>query len=124
MKLFTVEEANRLLPKVRAIVEEIQRAHRQLRAFREEARRAAQKSEANGGIDGGALFAAAFVGMSERILELETLGVQLKDCERGLVDFPHLRDGRVVLLCWHVGEGNQIEWWHEWDAGFAGRQRL
>ncbi|MDT4898557.1 MAG: hypothetical protein QOH25_3634 [Acidobacteriota bacterium] len=56
--------------------------------------------------------------------EIETLGVQLKDYARGLIDFPSLRDGRVVLLCWQMGEGDQIEWWHDVEAGFAGRQPL
>jgi len=59
-----------------------------------------------------------------KITELEALGVQLKDFERGLVDFPSLRDGRVVLLCWQLGEGDELEWWHDVDAGFAGRTPL
>ena len=51
-------------------------------------------------------------------------GVQLKDYTRGLIDFPSLRDGRIVLLCWQLGDGPEITWWHETDAGFAGRQPL
>ncbi len=124
MKLFTVEEANRLLPTVRAILVDIQRAHGRLRALRDQARAAADKSVRAGGIQGGALYAAALVQLTEKMAELAALGVQLKDIDRGLVDFPHMRDGRVVLLCWHLGEGDRIEWWHEWDAGFAGRQPL
>ena len=49
---------------------------------------------------------------------------ELKDYGRGLIDFPSLREGRVVLLCWQMGEGDQLEWWHEVEAGFAGRQPL
>ena len=49
--------------------------------------------------------------------KLDELGVQLKDFERGLIDFPSLRDGRVVLLCWQLGEGDELEWWHDVDAG-------
>jgi hypothetical protein len=41
-----------------------------------------------------------------------------------LIDFPAMRDGRVVLLCWQLGEGEKIEWWHEVEEGFAGRQPL
>ena len=55
---------------------------------------------------------------------LEGMGVQLKDFERGLIDFPSLRDGRVVLLCWQLDEGDELEWWHDIDAGFAGRTPL
>jgi hypothetical protein len=56
--------------------------------------------------------------------QLESLGVQIKDYKRGLVDFPSMRDGRIVLLCWQLGEGNEVEWWHDIEAGFAGRQPL
>jgi hypothetical protein len=56
--------------------------------------------------------------------ELDALGIQLKDYMRGLIDFPSLRDGRIVLLCWYLGEGDRIEWWHDLEAGFAGRQSL
>lgn len=48
-------------------------------------------------------------------------GVQVKDTELGLLDFPALRDGREVLLCWHVGE-DEIAYWHGPDEGFAGRK--
>ncbi|MDQ3800201.1 MAG: DUF2203 domain-containing protein, partial [Acidobacteriota bacterium] len=57
-------------------------------------------------------------------LEVDNLGVQLKDYGRGLIDFPSWRESRVVLLCWQLGEGDEIEWWHEVEAGFAGRQPL
>jgi hypothetical protein len=55
---------------------------------------------------------------------LESLGVQLKDYSQGLIDFPSMRDGRVVLLCWKADEGDQLEWWHDLETGFAGRQPL
>ncbi len=61
--------------------------------------------------------------LQEYVRELTELGVQLKDPERGLVDFPHMMDGRVVFLCWHHGE-EELSFWHEVDAGFAGRQSL
>jgi hypothetical protein len=51
------------------------------------------------------------------------MGVQIKDFERGLVDFPHIRDGREVFLCWELHEGD-IEFWHDIDAGYTGRERL
>jgi hypothetical protein len=51
------------------------------------------------------------------------MGVELKDIEEGLVDFRSMRDGRIVYLCWRQGE-DTIAFWHELDAGFAGRQPL
>ena len=125
MKLFTVQEANALLPNVRVILAKIQRAHRRLSQFREEAKKASEAAEqGGGGIDSGVAYAAALTDLTVQLSELETLGVQLKDFERGLIDFPSLRDGRVVLLCWQLGEGDEVEWWHDVDAGFAGRTPL
>jgi len=125
MKIFTVEEANALLPNVRSIVGKIQRAHRRLAHYREDAKKASEAAERGGGgfVDGVA-YAAVLTELTAQLAELEALGVQLKDFERGLVDFPSLRDGRVVLLCWQLGEGDELEWWHDVDAGFAGRTPL
>jgi hypothetical protein len=125
MKIFTLQEANALLPNVRTIVTKIQRRHRKLAYFREDAKKAAEAAEqGGGGIADGVAYAAALTELTIQISELEALGVQLKDFERGLVDFPSLRDGRVVLLCWQLGEGDELEWWHDVDAGFAGRTPL
>jgi hypothetical protein len=125
MKLFTVEEANALLPSVRESLQKIQRCRTRLGAFRPEAKRAAENAElGGGGMEGGAFYAIVLTNFTAEISELEALGVQLKDFDRGLVDFPSLRDGRVVLLCWQLGEGEEVEWWHAMDAGFGGRTPL
>ena len=125
MKVFTIQEANALLPNVRTIVTKIQRAHRKLAYFRDDAKKAAEAAEqGGGGVPNGVAYAAALTELTLQISELEALGVQLKDFERGLVDFPSLREGRVVLLCWQLGEGDELEWWHDVDAGFAGRTHL
>jgi len=55
--------------------------------------------------------------------ELNQLGVILRDVEQGIVDFPHLRDGREVFLCWKLGE-EQVRYWHELDTGFDARKPL
>jgi hypothetical protein len=125
MKLFTIQEANALLPSVRTIVARIQQAHRQLSRYRDDARKAAEAAEqGGGGIEGGVAYATVLTAMASAMTELDALGVQLKDFERGLIDFPSLRDGKVVLLCWQMGEGDELEWWHDVDAGFAGRTPL
>ena len=114
-----------MLPSVREILAKIQRAHRRLTPYRDEARKAAEAAEqGGGGIDAGVAYASILTELTSEMSELDTLGVQLKDFERGLVDFPSLRDGRVVLLCWQLGEGDELEWWHDVDAGFAGRTPL
>jgi hypothetical protein len=125
MKLFTIQEANALLPSVRTIVGKIQQAHRRVAQYRDEAKQAAEAAEkGGGGTSVGVAYAVALTELTSQIAQLEILGVQLKDFERGLVDFPSLRDGRVVLLCWQMGEGDELEWWHDVDTGFAGRTPL
>lgn len=125
MKLFTVEEANSLLPSVRLIVKSIQQVHRRLTTFQTPAKQAAAGAEnGGGGLSDGPRYARLLVDLSIQAGQLETMGIQLKDYHQGLIDFPSMRDGRVVLLCWKADEGDQVEWWHDVEAGFAGRQPL
>jgi hypothetical protein len=125
MKLFSIAEANALLPTVRGILFSIRRAYNGLRSFRDAAKHAAEGAEhGDGGMTDGPRYAELLMELSTLTGQLEALGVQIKDYERGLIDFPSLRDGRVVLLCWELGEGDQLEWWHDVDAGYAGRQPL
>jgi hypothetical protein len=61
--------------------------------------------------------------MQELLAEFESRQIQIKDVERGLVDFPAIIGGREVFLCWERGE-DDIEFWHEIDSGYAGREHL
>ena len=124
MKIFTLEEANALLPAVRSRLERIQRLYGHLAEFREAANSAAAASEFGGGMQGGPAYVKALYEVGKLTTEIHDLGVQLKDYSRGLIDFPSMRDERMVLLCWQLGEGDEIEWWHDIEAGFAGRQPL
>jgi hypothetical protein len=122
MKLFTLEEANALLPEVRRLFAKIDRALATLRRLAPEAKRASE-SQGGGGIAGGYQYSDALATFRAATQEVLGLGVEIKDFDQGLVDFPSRRDGKVVYLCWRRGENN-IEWWHDLDAGFAGRQPL
>ena len=125
MKIFSVEEANALLPTVRGILRRIRRAHKRLLSYQTAAKEAADAAEqGGGGIADGVRYAVILMDLTTLMSEIESLGVQLKDFSRGLIDFPSLRDGRVVLLCWQLDEGDSVEWWHDVDAGFAGRTPL
>ncbi len=125
MKIFTVAEANALLPVVQRILAKVQRAHKRIYSYRAAAKEAAAGAETGGGgFVEGPRYAAFLVELTAQTNRLEELGVQLKDFDRGLVDFPSLRDGRVVLLCWQIGEGDEVEWWHDVEEGFAGRTPL
>jgi hypothetical protein len=127
---FTPEEANALLEQVRPVAESLV-AHR--RAFTVAAARRArltQRISGNGGdfdpqepseLDEQLQREAEAVAGA--VEELQALGVLVKDLDRGLVDFPALRDGEEVLLCWQVGE-REIAYWHGLEEGFAGRKPL
>ena len=130
MRHFTVEEANALLPTVRPVVERMVEQRRELAAQLERQQELGGVTKANGGgfnprlpaeIDAAVEAAAGELSMC--VEELTELGVQVKDLDTGLVDFPSYRDGEEVLLCWHLGE-DEIAWWHTLDGGFAGRQPL
>ena len=124
-KYFTVEEANRALPLVRRIVEDVVSTHLKLAEGAEEYRNldpASPETEARRrAIDAQVHELAETV--NGFINELHDLGVLFKGFEEGLVDFYSMLDGRAVFLCWKFGE-DQVEWWHELESGYAGRQRL
>jgi hypothetical protein len=125
MKVFSIEEANALLPKVRTILLNLRTAHIGVASMRERSKEASLGAErGGGGMPGGARYVSMVEQLAHSSRELESLGVQVKDYERGLIDFPAMRGDRVVLLCWQLGEGDEVTWWHDIDAGFAGRQRL
>jgi len=124
MKLFTVAEANELLPKVIPKLEVIQRHYERIEGLREASRAAAGASDFGGGMEGGTEYVNTLYQIGKLTTELHEIGIELKDHTRGLIDFPSMRGDRVVLLCWRLGESENIEWWHETDAGFAGRQPL
>ncbi|MBL8171466.1 MAG: DUF2203 domain-containing protein [Acidobacteria bacterium] len=122
MKLFSVEEANALVPELRRQWQRVDAARAQMRRLAPEVKLASENT-GGGGTAYGVLYANALDVFMTSVQGLLELGIEIKDFDRGLCDFPHLRDGRVVYLCWQKGE-DRIEWWHDTDAGFAGRQPL
>lgn len=124
MKLFTLEDANELLPTLTDTLEAIRALYKSVEKYQPEARAAAQSSQSGGGMVGGTHYVNALYEIGKRVTELSEIGVELKDHSTGLIDFPSLRDGRVVLLCWRLGEGETIKWWHEIDGGFSARKPI
>jgi hypothetical protein len=122
-KLFTVEEANALLPKLQELLDDLA-LHRD--AMREKAPHLEpilRAAAADGGGRIGSEYGVEAYKLYLAIERIQELGVLLKDLDMGLLDFPHEREGRVVFLCWHPPE-ERIEYWHEIEAGYAGRQPL
>jgi hypothetical protein len=127
MKSFTVEQANRTLPLVRRIVEDVVRQHRMWRECILELDLIASAVHAEDARERAETLQREAQAIAREIdgyqRELEALGIQLKDRRLGLVDFPSEMTGRPVLLCWRLGEP-EIQFWHELDAGYGGRQPL
>jgi hypothetical protein len=129
-KSFTVAEANATLPYVRAIIRDVVELAHSLRERQERLTRlqpsrpgmlsAAHQEEL---MHCEAELERGQERMREYEKELRQIGVELKDCFTGLVDFPAQRNGRPVYLCWRMDEP-AVAHWHELEAGFAGRQKL
>ena len=124
MKLFTIDEANELLPEIEPKLSSIRDLYRRVEDLRDDARAAAVASEFGGGMEGGTRYVNTLYKIGKLTTELHELGIELKDHTRGLIDFPSMRGDRAVYLCWQLGEGDEVAWWHELEAGFAGRQPL
>jgi hypothetical protein len=126
-KYFTVAEANASLPYVRAIVQDITTLANDLRDRHERLTRLQAGSLSEAHREELGQVEEEFERGQERMRgyqqELGQLGVELKDFFMGLIDFPSLLDGRVVYLCWRLGEP-EVAHWHELDEGFAGRRKL
>ncbi len=124
-KYFTVDEANKTLPLVRRIVTDIVSTHGAMLERLNELRAQEAESPASAGRRRG--LESEIEELAETldrfISELAEIGALFKGFEEGLVDFYSTLDGRPIFLCWKLGEGS-IEWWHELDAGYAGRKPL
>jgi hypothetical protein len=122
-KLFTVEEANALLPTLRELLDELSLHRDALREKAPHLEPILQATVANGGGRAGSEYGVEAYKLHLAVARIRELGVLLKDVDMGLLDFPHERAGRVVFLCWHPPE-ERIEYWHEIEAGYAGRRPL
>jgi hypothetical protein len=122
--LFTPQEASKLLPDIRPKVKELVERKKVVAALHDEIEkynllgfRSPDVAEKAAQLD------ALVEDMTRKIAELEDLGVQVKDLEFGLVDFPAERYGERVLLCWRYGEPD-VSFWHRQNEGYSGRKSL
>jgi hypothetical protein len=119
---YSPEEAQAALPRVAELLETLRGASARL-GDREARDALGEAAPGNGGGEPGRTVSEGFLALREAMLELREREIVLRDLGRGLVDFPALREGREVYLCWEEGEP-EIAFWHEPDAGFAGRRPL
>ena len=119
---YTVEQANAARPWVAERVDRIQDALEELRR-RESIDAFDQLDAESGGSYPGKAIARAVLEILWAASELQAMDIVLRDADRGLVDFPSIRNGEEVYLCWLADEP-RVDWWHEPDTGFAGRKPL
>jgi hypothetical protein len=119
-RLFTLAEANRLIPQLNSRLISVKQARETLVRTKDDIRKASARAEYGGGSTVGALYITSLQQVNANIKAIHELGVVVKDLDMGLCDFPHLRDGRIVFLCWKMGE-QEIRWWHETTSGYKDR---
>lgn len=121
-KHYTRDEARALLPQLREWLKKIDQLHTDLRKAEDRlAGLMAPGSDLGGDLVNK--WVRILAGLEKLFLEFQKREIQIKDIQRGLVDFPAIIGGREVFLCWELDE-EDIEFWHELDSGYAGRERL
>lgn len=131
MKTFTLEEAQSLLPVLEALLKRAIEGKQAAEQVESGLSEIARNIYISGGmrVDTGKIakmraeMDVHLQKVRETVTEIDAIGVQVKDLETGLLDFPCRLDDQVVLLCWRMGEPS-IEHWHTLEAGFKGRQPL
>ncbi len=122
-KYFTVEEANIALATIRPLMNEIMQLRQEILAKQPVAWPAVEKAAGNGGSKIASSIAMEFSRLDALVRKILETGAEIKDLNTGLVDFRSFREEREIYLCWKYGE-EQLSYWHDLDAGFAGRQLL
>lgn len=123
-RYFSVQEANALLPRLQVLLTNLQGIREVIVAAQPEFVPVLEASTTNGGSHAASAMLLHFGQVETLVEEIRGMGCQLKDVQLGLVDFLHRRpDGRIVLLCWRLGE-DEIGYWHDLDSGYQGRQPL
>jgi hypothetical protein len=119
-KLYSVEEANQLLPYLAPTLVELREKYEEAARIR---LAVAQAASTNGGSPDRDDWARTLARVSELLERIEQWGLDLRDVSTGLIDFPTVIDGDEAYLCWRLGEA-EIAWWHSPEDGFVGRRPL
>jgi hypothetical protein len=129
-RIFTLEEANAMLPELLPLVEEMVAVKRALDEAQERAEEVNARISGNGGgippaqlAEVHDLVSRCATDLAGTLEQVQSLGVIVKDLDTGLVDFPSVREGEEVLLCWQLGE-DEVGFWHRYEDGFAGRRPI
>ncbi len=119
---YTVEEANALLPRVKPLLRKLRDA-KDLMVDTDAHEVLGEAAAGNGGGEPGRQVGEAFLEVRRLLGALQDAGIVVRDIDRGLIDFPAIRDGEEVYLCWELGE-DSVEHWHDLESGYRGRRPL
>mgnify|MGYP001342335163 FL=1 len=122
-KLFTLQEANAFVPQLLELVPKIQKLAASLSNDFPDIKNAREKAKWNGGSEQGLAYLKAVLKYNGLMGKLEEIGCEVKGIREGLIDFPSIREGREVYLCWRMPE-KEILFWHDLNTGFAGRKPI
>jgi len=122
-KLFTLDEANAFVPQLLELVPQIQKLSVSLNNDFPDIKNARDKAKWNGGSDQGVDYLNAVLKYNDLMHKIEGMGCEVKGIREGLIDFPSLREGREVYLCWRMPE-KEILFWHDLNTGFSGRKPI
>jgi len=123
-KYFSVEEANIIVAEISPVVQDLVTLKKNIELNIPELKPVMSKIKSNGGGNKKLSEHLESINkMEELVATLNDTGCIFKDINIGLIDFPHMKDGREVYLCWKLGE-KKVEFWHEIDAGYAGRKPI
>jgi len=119
---FSREEANAALASLRPLLQRLRDA-KDLLTDAEAHEALSEAAPANGGGEAGVQVGESFLEVQRLLAALQEAGIVIRDIDRGLVDFPAIREGREVYLCWELGE-DAVDHWHDLESGFGGREPL
>ena len=122
-RYFTLQQARETLAEIRPLLDEIQRIRQEILARQPDVWPVVERAAGNGGSLAASNLVMEFERLDAFVHQVQDTGVLFKDINLGLLDFPALKAGREVYLCWKYGE-DDIEFWHEIQAGYAGRQPI
>jgi hypothetical protein len=122
-KLFTLDEANAFVPQLLDLVPRIQKLSVSLNDDFPDIKNARDKAKWNGGSEQGVDYLNAVLKYNDLMHKIEGMGCEVKGIREGLIDFPSLREGREVYLCWRMPE-KEILFWHDLNTGFSGRKPI
>ena len=122
-RYFTLQQAQKILVEIRPLVDEIQAIRQEILSRKPEVWQVVERAAGNGGSQAASKLVREFERLDALVHQVQDMGALFKDINMGLLDFPALRNGREVYLCWKHGE-KDIEFWHEIETGYAGRRPI